>query len=461
MREPPHAVPVAPARRPPGPAMLVLVLVLGVAVAALVGAPAAGQEAPPDGSTTTTTAAPTPTTIQLPDGDVGLLPPGATLPGATPPGPPPPEGEAPTEGQPPAEGEVPLPEELAVVVLPDPTPGLNAALAAIDVSASERLVLETGLPVFAARERTATARLDLRAAIDARRQAHAKAVAARRSVEALAVNALVYGDPAGLEPLGTPETLDQLRDLTVRDVVAEHLQHTWERSVAELRRALVAESSASRALADAERDEHHVEHAHVLARVELERSMARARDARNTLGPTILGPSVLDLVDLVTWYRTYYPADPPVAPIADIIDAYLRVGAEEGVTGDIAFAQAILETGGFRSGHAQGYNFAGIGAYDRCAPACGFRFARLDDGVRAHIQLLRAYADPDLTSEELAAPPNRLVAPEGVGVRGCCQRWAALTGVWASDTQYDRKVLGIYRLMVETARAIDRQAQQP
>ncbi|HEY1118593.1 MAG TPA: glucosaminidase domain-containing protein, partial [Acidimicrobiales bacterium] len=155
-------------------------------------------------------------------------------------------------------------------------------------------------------------------------------------------------------------------------------------------------------------------------------------------------------------YRTYYASDPPVAPIAAIIDAYLRVGAEEGVTGDIAFAQAILETGGFTSGHAQGFNFAGIGAYDHCAPTCGFRFPDLDSGVRAHIHLLRAYADPGLTSAELASPPNALVAPERVGVRGCCPRWTALTGVWATDPNYDRKVLGIYRLMVETARSLDR-----
>jgi flagellum-specific peptidoglycan hydrolase FlgJ len=28
--------------------------------------------------------------------------------------------------------------------------------------------------------------------------------------------------------------------------------------------------------------------------------------------------------------------------------------------------------------------------------------------------------------------------------------------VWATDPNYDRKVLGIYRLMVETARSLDR-----
>ena len=197
---------------------------------------------------------------------------------------------------------------------------------------------------------------------------------------------------------------------------------------------------------------------HLLAREDVERAIARAEAARRQVGPGILGPPVLDAVDLLAWHRTYYAGDPPVAPISAIIEAYLRIGAEEGVTGDIAFAQAILETGGFGSGHAQGFNFAGIGVYDRCAPACGLRFRDLESGVRAHLHLLRAYAQPGLTSSHLASPPSPAVAPERVGVRGCCARWTQLTGVWATDPNYDRKVLGIYRLMVETARGLDRQS---
>lgn len=455
MHELPPRVEQARARR----ALGLAALVLGVLVALAAGRAASGQEGeqPPDPSATssTTTSTSPPTTVLLPDGDFGIVPPGAEPPGQPPPGEVPP-GEVPP-GEPGPAPEVP--PELAVVILPDPTPGLNAALAAIDVSAAERLVAETGLPLLGAREQTNVARLARQVALDARRAAQGRAVAARELIDELAVNALMYGDPAGLEPLGTPETLGELRDRALRDVVADHLRRGFDTTVAELQQAMEAEVAADAALAGAQRAERRVEHAYARARVELALAIERAKQARNQLGPTILGPSVLDSADLVAWYRTFYPVDPPVAPITDIIDAYLAVGAEEGVTGDIAFAQAILETGGFRSGHAQGYNFAGIGAYDRCAPTCGFRFDDLESGVRAHIQLLRAYADPGLTTAQLAAPPNPRVAPEGVGVRGCCQRWTALTGVWASDQQYDRKVLGIYRLMVETARALDQQQQ--
>jgi len=459
MPPPPLPVPAAGGRRA-RPARVLGLAALVLALAAALGAPSAsGQEPPPadPGATTTTTsttAPPPPSTVLLPDGDFGIVPPGATPA-------PPPEGRPPEDGQPaPPPGPGPeVPPELAVVVLPDPTPGLNAALAAIDVSAAERAVQDTSLPLLAAREQTAAARAARSAALDVRRAVEARARAARALVHELAVNVLMYGDPAGLDPMATPETLAELRDRELRDVVTGHVDRAYDRAVGDLRRALADERDAEAVLAAAERVEHDARQAHVLARAELERAMQRAREARNQLGPTILGPSVLDTADLVAWYRTFYAADPPVAPITDIVDTYLRVGAEEGVTGDIAFAQAILETGGFRSGHAQGFNFAGIGAYDRCAPTCGFRFDDLEDGVRAHLQLLRAYADRGLTSAQLAAPPNPRVAPERVRVRGCCQRWTALTGVWASDQQYDRKVLGIYRLMVETARALDRQQQ--
>lgn len=450
-----------PPRAPRGRAALALaasVLVALVLGTGLAGAqePASAQdpsteEPPPEDPGSTSTTQPPPTTV-LPDGDFGVIPPGATGPGA----PPPPEGEPTPEPFPPDEGELPVPEELPVVILPDPTPGLNAALAEIDVTAARQRLAAASLTALAAQHDRAAAREAMRAALAARRAAADAALVARRRIEALAVNALMYGDPAGLEVMDGPDSLDELRDRALRDVVTDHVERSHEAATETVRDAAAVEHVATLAYAAARRAEHEAERGHLMARVDLDRAIVQASEARRQLGPSITGLAVLDAVDLVAWHQTYYAGDPPVAPIAEIIDAYLRVGAEEGVTGDIAFAQAILETGGFTSGHAQGFNFAGIGAYDHCSPSCGFRFTDLESGVRAHIHLLRAYADPGLTSAQLASPPNPLVAPERVGVRGCCPRWTALTGVWATDPNYDRKVLGIYRLMVETARALDR-----
>lgn len=425
---------------------LTVALLLGVLATSAAGQegeppPGSQPESPPESTSTT---AP-PVTVVLEDGDVAVVPPGATDPNAPPVDSPPP----------PAEGELAIPEELPVVLLPDPTPGLNAALAAIDVGRARAALVAAEPSRIAAEQRIADAAVTLRHATDQRRSAAHRLTAAKERVDALAVNLVMYGDVVAVDPTGL-DSLDDLRDRELGQATAEQLRAALEAARAAHQVAVAREDAAIRALSRA-RAEGRAERARYLEfRTRLDAAIAHAEAARRQKGPTILGPTVLDAGDLVAWYRNFYPADPPVAPISDIIDTYLRIGAEEGVTGDIAFAQAILETGGFRSGHAQGFNFAGIGAFDHCAPTCGFRFRNLDDGVRAHIHLLRAYADPGLTTAQLAAAPNRQVAPERVGVRGCCPRWTGLTGVWASDPQYDRKVLGIYRLMVETGKARQR-----
>ena len=426
-------------------------LVVGVNVLGAGAGAAAGQEDPgttttttaPD-STTTTTAPPV--TVVLDEGDIGVIPPGADEG----------DGAAPEEPAPddqPAEGELEVPEELPVVVLPDPTPGLNAALAAIDVSRAEDALAAGETPRRTAEASLAAAFTARANAIADRRVAGERLAASKAVVDQLAVNVLMHGDTDALESLFGAADLDHLRDAELHSAVADEVLDHLADANSDYRAAVEAELAAEDALAEAKATERFAQFVYLGLRRELDESIRQAEEARRQVGPSILGPTVLSQDDLLAWYRTYYLANPPVGSIESIIEAYLRIGSEEGVAGDIAFAQAILETGGFRSGHARKWNFAGIGAYDSCAPVCSFGFPSLDEGVRAHIHLLRAYADPALTTAQLAAPPNRQVAPERVGVRGCCQRWTQLTGVWATDPNYDRKVLGIYRLMVEIARS--------
>jgi len=66
------------------------------------------------------------------------------------------------------------------------------------------------------------------------------------------------------------------------------------------------------------------------------------------------------------------------------------------------------------------------------------------------MQMLRAYAQADLTSDQLANPPVRTV-PERLSVRGCCATWAELDGVWATGAGYHTKILRIYDLMLRTS----------
>lgn len=120
----------------------------------------------------------------------------------------------------------------------------------------------------------------------------------------------------------------------------------------------------------------------------------------------------------------------------EIAEAYLRVGAIYGVRGDVAFSQAILETNWFRFGgdvRAEQNNFAGIGAVG--GGTRGASFSTIQEGVRAHIQHLFAYATKDAipNGETIVDPRFRYVT------RGIAPNWEDLGGKWAVPG-YDTKI---------------------
>jgi len=174
----------------------------------------------------------------------------------------------------------------------------------------------------------------------------------------------------------------------------------------------------------------------------------------------VMGSSWLTPTQLASWYRST-GALPKLAPgttIDDIARLYVIEGNAEGVRGDLAFAQAIIETGSF--GVAAGNNYSGIGVCDSCTG--GYAFPGPIDGVRAQIQLLRNYADPDARAATLANPPSpglygsdpRKAASiyDSFFLRGKAPLWNQMGGGnWATDPTYAGKVLGLYAKMVAFA----------
>ena len=126
---------------------------------------------------------------------------------------------------------------------------------------------------------------------------------------------------------------------------------------------------------------------------------------------------------------------------------FIEEGADEGVTGDIAFMQSIVETGWFRfngSIPASYNNFAGIGATDSNPTPAIFPDART--GVRAQIQHLRAYADP--TAVTCTVPPlhHPCVDPRFhlVLPKGKARTWNEMgNGNWASASTYAGSILSL------------------
>src|SRR5262245_35787083 len=164
----------------------------------------------------------------------------------------------------------------------------------------------------------------------------------------------------------------------------------------------------------------------------------------------VMGPcSRMTAQQIVDWWNSKSrPTYRAGVPIEDLVDMYLAEGEAEGVRGDLAFVQSIIETGWFSfPGRVppEANNFAGLGATDGTSAYATFADART--GVRAQIQHLRAYADPTATSCTVPPLRNSCVDPrfDLVSPKGKAPAWNQFgNGVWATDPAYASKVLTLY-----------------
>jgi hypothetical protein len=114
-----------------------------------------------------------------------------------------------------------------------------------------------------------------------------------------------------------------------------------------------------------------------------------------------------------------------------IIRTYILESKNEGVSHDVAFIQMCHETNFLRFGGAvlpSQNNFCGLGtiSYD----ICGACFFTIRDGIRAHIQHLKAYGSKLPLNSSCLDPRFDIVE------RGCAKDIHGLTGKWASDGNY-------------------------
>jgi hypothetical protein len=156
---------------------------------------------------------------------------------------------------------------------------------------------------------------------------------------------------------------------------------------------------------------------------------------------SILGPTLLTAEHMNQYVRKINPNAPQLGSF------YKTIGEYYGIRGDVAFAQAMLETDYFRfTGDVRNgqNNFAGIGATG--GGVRGASFITPQDGVLAQFQHLYAYA----TNAPL---PNRypLVDPRFHLVnRGSATTWTALNGKWAvPGTTYGQSILNLYQKMAQ------------
>ena len=160
----------------------------------------------------------------------------------------------------------------------------------------------------------------------------------------------------------------------------------------------------------------------------------------------IMSRSVLGPSELAAWFNGTRRRARITVSIQELAEAFIDEGQSAQVRGDVAFAQSILETGSFHFPDGgqltpTDNNFAGINACDSCPSGSSFPDART--GVRAQMQLLRVYADANLTNAQLN-PPAVDARLDTHFLKGEVPTWDGLTHTWATADQYGDRIVGIY-----------------
>jgi multidrug efflux pump subunit AcrA (membrane-fusion protein) len=277
--------------------------------------------------------------------------------------------------------------------------------------------------------------------------------------------AAVYG------PLAVVPSLQQARRKILADAAARHddqmvteLENTAtqldaaERQLeAEQADLAVQQAELAQLQAQLQAQQADVDRRVAAANAALER--AKVLGALRARGEPVLGPTVLSGAQMAAWIHAQGYKPRLQTSIEDLANIYVQEGNDEGLRGDLAFAQSVIETGGFAA--SPDNNYAGMGWCDSCSQ--GTRFPTPRDAVRAQVQHLKNYADSTSRASGLAHPPSPywysadpVVAARKFDTffaKGWAPTWSDMGhGNWATDKAYSGKVLRVYADMVAFAR---------
>lgn len=170
-------------------------------------------------------------------------------------------------------------------------------------------------------------------------------------------------------------------------------------------------------------------------------------------GTSIMGTSSTSVEQMVKYYNAHatYPAfyagtDAPT--IAAFCQIYMEECAAEGVKAEVAFCQAMNETGFLKFGGQVSitqYNFAGMGATDD--GAAGASFPNVRTGVRAQVQHLKGYASTAALNNACVDPRFAYLSKS----RGCAPivEWLGINENpakkgWATSVNYGYNLRNLY-----------------
>lgn len=164
------------------------------------------------------------------------------------------------------------------------------------------------------------------------------------------------------------------------------------------------------------------------------------------LSRNIMDTGILTAEQLAVFFLENNPEE-DYEHILTFANYYIEEASAEGINSDVAFSQMCLETGFLRFGglvQPEFHNYCGLGAMDAEHPGEQFETEQL--GVRAHIQHLQAYATTEdvLLNHELIDPRYNWVHKTKY-----IQDIYGLTGTWAMDPNYDKKIDAIISRLEE------------
>lgn len=163
----------------------------------------------------------------------------------------------------------------------------------------------------------------------------------------------------------------------------------------------------------------------------------------------IMGTSALKPQQMADYVKAKNPKNVRLhgTTVEELAKLFIILGAKEGVRGDVAFAQALKETGYFRYGGdvlPKQHNYSGIGTVGNGVKGHFFRSPH--QGVTAQIQHLKAYASKEALNSTRVDPRFHYVK------RGSATTWPALHRKWAMQPKgnYGTEILSIYKEMGRT-----------
>lgn len=123
--------------------------------------------------------------------------------------------------------------------------------------------------------------------------------------------------------------------------------------------------------------------------------------------------------------------------VEEFATIYIEEAKYEGINWDVAFVQMCLETGFLSYGglvDKDQNNFCGLGSFNNRK---GASFPTVREGIRAHIQHLKAYSSTEDLKNELLDPRFHFVK------RGSAINATDLAGRWAEDPHYGIKLIAL------------------